>query len=239
MRHEQPSDSSEQAKAEGRRILLLAEDAGERASVCRVLERLGHDVFQAANQAEAEQLLRAVNMDGVLACVATSEAIAPIKTLRASHPIVPVAVMCRQTGPSSQTDIIPRVRIALEKLFPPLQILVVEDEFSGGSVVPELLDTTEHDVVRARTVREAFSSIAKRLPDVVITDLVLSDGSGLELIVELRKKQTCVIAMADGPRAETYLSVARRLGAAVTLQKPVGMRELLSAITNCSESQVR
>ena len=70
--------------------------------------------------------------------------------------------------------------------------------------------------------------------DIIITDLLMPDIDGLETIKELRKlaPDTKIIAMSGGGRVgpSTYLAMAEKFGAAVTLCKPFSKSELLDAL---------
>lgn len=70
--------------------------------------------------------------------------------------------------------------------------------------------------------------------DLVITDIIMPEKEGLELLSELRKRDTPVkvIAISGGGRYQgiDYLAMAQKLGAMKTLAKPFGMREMLCSI---------
>jgi len=70
--------------------------------------------------------------------------------------------------------------------------------------------------------------------DVILTDIVMADGDGIETIVKIRKSGNSVpiIAMSGGGRmkSDVYLGVAIHIGADITLNKPFEFQELVSAI---------
>ena len=76
--------------------------------------------------------------------------------------------------------------------------------------------------------------------DLVITDLVMPDIDGLEVIMELvrRDKQVRIIAISGGgeDRGVEYLRVAQKLGAKLTLSKPFGNEEFLEAVSRALEN---
>jgi CheY-like chemotaxis protein len=76
--------------------------------------------------------------------------------------------------------------------------------------------------------------------DLIITDLVMPDLDGLEVIMELRRRDQNVriIAMSGvgQGRAEEYLRLAQKLGAQLTLSKPFGNQEFLKAVRLVLES---
>jgi two-component system, OmpR family, response regulator len=86
-------------------------------------------------------------------------------------------------------------------------------------------------LVTASSGPDAWSAYADAHPDLVITNLMKTGFSGLELIRRIREKdrvtKILVISMAD----EHYnRPKALELGADAYLQKPIGARELLDAV---------
>lgn len=70
--------------------------------------------------------------------------------------------------------------------------------------------------------------------DLVVTDLVMPDAEGLQLLRDIRKLPSPppAIAMSGGGRgpAEDYLELASRFGARETLEKPFLPSQLLAAV---------
>ncbi|MBC7365552.1 MAG: response regulator [Undibacterium sp.] len=85
-----------------------------------------------------------------------------------------------------------------------------------------------HTVIEARNGREGLELSPRAVADLVITDIVMPEKEGLEVLVELRKKQPPVkiIAMSGGGRqhARGSLHIAQALGAAKVLEKPFPRR---------------
>ncbi len=79
--------------------------------------------------------------------------------------------------------------------------------------------------------------------DLVVTDIIMPEKEGLELLSELRKRSNPVkvIAISGGGRFQgiDYLAMAQKLGAFSTLAKPFGMRELLAMIEEALSSSNR
>jgi YesN/AraC family two-component response regulator len=75
----------------------------------------------------------------------------------------------------------------------------------------------------------------KMKPDLLITDIIMPQKEGLELIIELRKKNKGlkIIAISGGGRIgpEGYLPLAKRLGADLVFQKPLVQKEFMNAIS--------
>ena len=62
------------------------------------------------------------------------------------------------------------------------KILVVDDDAAIRTVVGQALKRDGHRVVTAATIAEAEMQLAASLPDVLVTDVVLPDGNGLDLV---------------------------------------------------------
>jgi two-component system nitrogen regulation response regulator GlnG len=62
------------------------------------------------------------------------------------------------------------------------KILVVDDDAAIRTVVGQALKRDGHRVVTAATIAEAEMHLAASLPDVLVTDVVLPDGNGLDLV---------------------------------------------------------
>lgn len=116
----------------------------------------------------------------------------------------------------------------------PRKILVVDDDVDIRKVVALNLTKLGHLVSLAGDGREAASEIAKTDFDVVITDVLMPEKDGLELIQEMRRKARSprIVAMSGGGKSLSisYLELARRLGAHALLNKPFSSSELVAAV---------
>ena len=115
-------------------------------------------------------------------------------------------------------------------------ILLVDDDDLFGDMVKKTLLHLGYAVVRAHNGNEALQLYDPLKVDLVLTDLIMPDKEGLELISELRHAHPTVkiIAMSGGGRntPEEYLPIARLLGAVRTLTKPFEQEELAKALTD-------
>jgi CheY-like chemotaxis protein len=91
-----------------------------------------------------------------------------------------------------------------------------------------------HVVIEARNGKEGLDRFHATGADLVITDIVMPEKEGFEVLIELRKAQppVKVIAMSGGGRQNPadVLRIARHLGAAKVLGKPFSNEELMNAI---------
>lgn len=99
-------------------------------------------------------------------------------------------------------------------------------------IIAEILEAAGYVVSEASNGKEALSSFAKQKAELVITELIMPELEGLRLIQELQKieREVKVIAISGSPRAGTYLSVARALGARAALHKPLPVDQLLQTV---------
>ena len=106
-----------------------------------------------------------------------------------------------------------------------LSILVADDEDSIRSLLEHFFRAEGHAVLVVGNARQAVEVMAKQPFDLVITDVLMPDGDGLDLITELRKRQPAarILAMSGGGRyleGSDYLKLAKGLGAHAAIMKP-------------------
>lgn len=120
------------------------------------------------------------------------------------------------------------------------RILFIEDDPDVAKLLSGVLKSAGHDVVHAQTGRDALTAFKANAFDLVVTDILLPDNDGLEIIPQLRKSSTSVkiIAISGGGRVgpKPYLSAAKALGANRTLTKPFAPVELARTIQELLES---
>jgi CheY-like chemotaxis protein len=90
-------------------------------------------------------------------------------------------------------------------------------------VLRETLELAGHTVIEARNGADGLDLFRKRGADLVITDIVMPDKDGLDVVRGLREQvpPVNIIAMSGaGNSAEDYLDLAYRMGAVKVLLKP-------------------
>ncbi|PID39077.1 MAG: hypothetical protein CSA65_07330 [Proteobacteria bacterium] len=115
-------------------------------------------------------------------------------------------------------------------------LLFVDDNAPLRRTISRLLSEDGHTIETAENGDHALQLLdAGAEVDLVITDLVMPDKEGLELIGCLRKRypQLKIIAVSGGGviEPERYLNIAKSLGADAVLRKPLGHTELTELIT--------
>jgi len=113
------------------------------------------------------------------------------------------------------------------------RILVVDDEPGMRNWLSEVLEIAGYRVFTAGNGREARSRAEEHEVDLVITDLVMPEEEGIEMIRTLRKGSVKlkIIAMT-GSDSPDILSAARILGAQATLLKPLTAETVLECVAN-------
>jgi DNA-binding response OmpR family regulator len=113
------------------------------------------------------------------------------------------------------------------------KILVIEDEVIFRSVLAGALKRKGHTVIQAGDGRTGLALFKTQGADLVITDVMMPDQDGLEVIMKIRngKNPTPILAMTGHPgETDLYLKLAKSLGAQRILAKPFRLEELLGAI---------
>ena len=107
------------------------------------------------------------------------------------------------------------------------RILIVDDEQSMRELLAILLKKEGFEVTTAGSRAEAASALAGTTVDMVLTDVRLPDGDGLEVLrhVKAAAPETIVIVMTAYGTAETAVA-ARKLGAEAYLLKPFDVDEV-------------
>jgi signal transduction histidine kinase len=112
----------------------------------------------------------------------------------------------------------------------PRRILLVEDHQDSADMLSQLLIFHDFDVTVARTVEEAVSVADQGLFDLVISDIRLPDGSGLDLMRRLRSHRPIRGIAISGFGTEEDFRRSRAAGYETHLTKPVDFNTLLDAI---------
>lgn len=111
-----------------------------------------------------------------------------------------------------------------------MQILIVEDEPGLRGSVAQAFAEAGYGVIPAATLAEARAALARAIPDLVILDVMLPDGNGMDLLEEIRGQgQTPVLMLTARSGLEDRV---RGLdgGADDYLVKPFRLEELLARV---------
>ena len=109
-------------------------------------------------------------------------------------------------------------------------ILIVDDEADFSSGIAEFLELKGHSVVSTNTVSAARDMLLKTRPDAVLLDLMLPDGSGLELLDAFSDHRPEKVVIITGHAGVKNL-IGGMAGEGVSyMTKPIEPRELLTLL---------
>jgi len=109
---------------------------------------------------------------------------------------------------------------------PQLRLLLVEDHVASLRALTRMLQNDGHKVIAAANAKEALAAAAANPFDLVVSDLGLPDGSGLELMEKLRTAYGLRGVALSGYGMEDDILRSRAAGFAMHLVKPVAIAEL-------------
>jgi len=110
-------------------------------------------------------------------------------------------------------------------------ILIVEDNAKIRRLNKKLLEHSGYDVRLASNLAQARQSIGESVPDMIVLDIMLPDGNGLDFLVELRNKNNeipILLLTALGANEEKVQGL--KLGGDDYLAKPYDNNEFLARI---------
>jgi DNA-binding NtrC family response regulator len=117
-------------------------------------------------------------------------------------------------------------------------VLIVDDDPEVRKVVAALLHELDYATRESRCATEALELIRTETPDIVLTDIIMPDGEGIELIQKVSRmvNPPKMVAMSGHPTGSVFLRAAELFGAAATLGKPFTAQELGQAMHQAERS---
>jgi PAS domain S-box-containing protein len=146
---------------------------------------------------------------------AQSEGVGKGARFSVTLPTIP-APQPSQTDPASA----PRLRMT------PLRILLVEDHIDTARAMSRLLRGLGHEVHTAGTMSSAMQSIEADHFNLLISDIGLPDGTGLELIRLVRQRSDVPAIALTGFGMEDDIAKCQEAGFNLHLTKPVNFQKL-------------
>jgi two-component system CheB/CheR fusion protein len=107
------------------------------------------------------------------------------------------------------------------------RILVVEDNADAGDAMRMLLEASGHQVQVAGTVAAALAACNDHPIDIMLLDLTLPDGDGLEVLARATTAPNVTLALT-GWDEPAVIARCRAAGCHDVLLKPVSARALLA-----------
>jgi CheY-like chemotaxis protein len=111
-------------------------------------------------------------------------------------------------------------------------ILVIDDEPKMRRLIARMLRPKGHVVHEAADGKEGIALFQRLQPALVISDIVMPEGEGIETIRELRRQAPAmpILAISGANAQSIYLHAATSLGASASLEKPFDPDQLLLAV---------
>jgi len=119
------------------------------------------------------------------------------------------------------------------------RILIIDDEAMIRDLLVNILEREGYETITASGGKDGIKIYRENPADLIITDLLMPEKDGLETIMELRREfqDVKIIAMSGGGKVDpdTYLQIAKTMGAIKTISKPFERKELLKTIQEILE----
>lgn len=116
----------------------------------------------------------------------------------------------------------------------PKNILIIDDEIDIITMLKRLFERKGFNVLTASDGVQGIEVFKENKIDLVITDIIMPEKEGVEVIFELhRDNPDCkIIAVSGGGylNPQDYLSTAREIGVSATFSKPFDTQQLVSKV---------
>ena len=109
------------------------------------------------------------------------------------------------------------------------RILIIDDTPDLRTMLKDFLEGVGHEVLEAKTGTQGLEVIANECPDLVITDIIMPDMNGVDMMKNLRKtnKKLPVIVLSG---YQEELAAVKRLGVYASIIKPPNLSELKNLV---------
>jgi two-component system, response regulator, stage 0 sporulation protein F len=111
-------------------------------------------------------------------------------------------------------------------------ILIIDDEEIIRALLRSVLEAAGYEVTEAANGRIGLELYRQNPRDLVITDILMPELNGLDMLLELTREflRAKVIAISGAGEEKNVLDIAKLLGARQTFQKPFSVSKLLGAV---------
>ncbi len=120
----------------------------------------------------------------------------------------------------------------------PIKVIIIDDEQATVDATAEALERAGYKCHKAGSAKEGIRSITEWRPDIIITDLVLKDGSGMDVLRHAKDQiQDSEVIVITGYGSVESAVQAMQEGAATYLRKPLNLDELRAVVARAAEKQ--
>ncbi len=116
--------------------------------------------------------------------------------------------------------------------------LVVDDDIDSATSMRELIASEQFTVAIAHNLRDARRQISLQQPDILLLDLLLPDGNGMELLADPQLVAHSEVVLCTGHASIETSIQALRLGAADYLVKPIKLKQLQGVLSRIMKPAV-
>ena len=118
------------------------------------------------------------------------------------------------------------------------RILIIDDDFSLRKVITRALSSSKISVKTVSTLSEAWVVIEKNIFDLIICDVMLPDGDGLELVKKVKKKHPKQLFIIISAKNNILTAIkADQLEVFEYLPKPLDLNDLTISVNKCLKSE--
>ncbi len=115
-----------------------------------------------------------------------------------------------------------------------MKILLVEDVRVERTILRHWLEELNCEVLEAANGNEGYDLYYDHRPDLVITDIIMPEKDGVQMLIELQREYPDIIIFAISGAGEKepgeYLPLVQSIGVLRTFTKPIDKGELLDAV---------
>ena len=119
-------------------------------------------------------------------------------------------------------------------------VLIIDDDAQFNLMLKSALEIKGYEVETAANGKEGKTLYQNKKYDVIITDIIMPDVDGYEVILDLRRMgmSNRTIAVSGGGRtaADDYLVTAQHFDVAATFNKPVDLQALRAKVEEIIQS---
>lgn len=116
-----------------------------------------------------------------------------------------------------------------------MRVLLIEDDFAISETIVEMLELNEMQVDTVETCDAALTYLEQEQPDVIVSDVMLPDGSGFDILKVLRERDAIdytPFIFLSGRAAHEDIRLGMSLGADDYLTKPFEYKDLIRSVTS-------
>lgn len=114
-------------------------------------------------------------------------------------------------------------------------ILIIDDEKDMCFLLSDTLNRRKYNVTVANTKKDGIACFKKELPDLVLLDLKLPDGDGINVLSKIKKiKPDTIVVVVTAYGSEEIKEKARQKGAYDFINKPFAEKEINKIIRQFS-----